>query len=106
MLESTGASISKSGVLIRLPSERWGHITSAHTEMEVHYFDVLETIREPDAIYSGNSDELLAVKEIEPGKVMVVCYKEDLESDDGFVITAYTTRNIRRIRQRNRVWPP
>ena len=105
MLESTGASTSPNGVRIRLPIERWEHITTAHTEMEVHYFNVMECVRDPDAIYSENSDELLAVKEIEPGKVIVVCYKENLEARDGFIITAYTTRNIRRIRQRNRIWP-
>ena len=103
--ESTGASISKNGVLIRLTTERWGHITYGHPQMAEHYFTVLDTIREPEAIYAGNSGELLAVKTIAPGRAVVVCYREQTDIDDGFVITAYPTSNIARIERRSRVWP-
>lgn len=46
---------SRNGVPIRLPDERWLHITEEHSEMAGYYFDVLETIREPDAIFQGKS---------------------------------------------------
>ncbi|MGB9714812.1 MAG: hypothetical protein ACPL1G_00140 [Thermodesulfovibrionales bacterium] len=44
--------------------------------MAGYYFEVLETIREPEAIYKDKAEELIAVKEIEVGKYMVVIYKE------------------------------
>jgi len=39
--------ISKTGVPIRFPEERWFHITEEHSEMAGYYFEVLETIEEP-----------------------------------------------------------
>jgi hypothetical protein len=33
--------ISKNNVLIRLPDERWFHITEEHSEMAGYYFEVL-----------------------------------------------------------------
>jgi hypothetical protein len=52
---------SKNGVPIRLTEERWFHITEEHSEMAGYYFEVLETITEPEAIYEGKAEELLAV---------------------------------------------
>lgn len=95
---------SKNDVPIRLPDERWLHITEEHSEMAGYYFDVLETIREPDVIYQGKSQELIAVKEIEPEKYIVVIYKE-LHKQDGFVITAFFTKEIKRIEdKRIKIW--
>lgn len=42
---------SKNDVAIRLPEERWFHITEEHSEMAGYYFEVLETVEEPEAIY-------------------------------------------------------
>ena len=44
---------SKNGVPIRLTEERWIHITEEHSEMAGYYFEVLETVEEPEAIYEG-----------------------------------------------------
>ena len=44
---------SKNGVSIRLTEERWFHITEEHSEMAGYYFEVLETVEEPEAIYYG-----------------------------------------------------
>ena len=63
---------SKNGVTIRLTQERWLHITEEHSEMAGYYYDVLEIIEEPDAVYEGKEGELLAVREIESGKYLVV----------------------------------
>jgi len=95
---------SKNAVSIRLTDERWLHITEEHSEMAGYYFEVLETIQDPEAIYEGKAEELLATKEIDPGKYLVVAYKE-VSKEDGFVITAFLTRRIEQLRRRIRIWP-
>jgi len=96
---------SKNGVSIRLTMERWFHITEEHSEMAGCYFEVLETIREPEAVYAGRHGELLEAKEMEPARrYMVVVYRE-LSEEDGFVITAFFTSRIARIERRAKVWP-
>lgn len=95
---------SKSGIPIRLTEERWIHITEEHSEMAGYYFEVLETISEPEAVYEGKAGDLLAVKEVETGKYMVVVYKE-ISKEDGFVITAFLTRRIKQIERREKIWP-
>ena len=47
--------------------------------------------------------ELLAIKEVEPGKDIVVVYRE-LEHD-GFVITAFLTRRRKSFDRRPQLWP-
>lgn len=94
---------SKGGVPIRLTEERWFHITEEHSEMAGYYFDVLETIEEPKAIYGGKSEELVALKEIETEKYMVVIYKE-ISKEDGFVITAFLTKRVKEIERRTKLW--
>lgn len=78
---------SKNSVPIRLTEERWFHITEEHSEMAGYYFEVLETVEEPEAIYEGKTGECISVREIEKGKYIVVVYRE-LSKEDGFVITA------------------
>ncbi|GAB4380630.1 MAG: hypothetical protein Kow0042_30840 [Calditrichia bacterium] len=95
---------SKNNVPIRLPEERWIHITDEHSEMAGYYFEVLETIQNPEAIFEGQGGELLATREIEPGKYLVVIYKE-VYKDDGFVITAFLTRRKEQIQRRKQLWP-
>lgn len=46
---------SKNGVPIRLTEERWFHITEEHSEMAGYYFEVLETLEEPEAICKGKT---------------------------------------------------
>lgn len=94
---------SLNGVPIRLPDERWLHLTEAHSEMAGYYADVLEAVEDPDAIYEGNSGELLAVKAIGTTKYLVVVYKE-VNRKDGFVITAIISSKMKQIERRKRVW--
>lgn len=94
---------SKNGVPIRLPDERWFHITEEHSEMAGYYFDVLEALEEPEVIYEGNAGELFAVKELEKDKYIVVIYKESTEKD-GFIITAYLTRRKAQLDRRRKLW--
>ena len=66
---------------------------------------VIETVETPKAVVEGAMSELLAYREIEPGKYLVVVYRESAPND-GFVITAFLTRQIRRrLEQRERIWP-
>ena len=65
--------------------------------------EVLETISQPERILEGGDGEFLAVHEWEPGKFLVVVYRE-LE-EDGFVITAFLTRRIRSLERRRQLWP-
>lgn len=95
---------SKNKVLIRLPAERWFHIIEEHSEMAGYYFEVLETIEEPEIIYEGQAGEYLAVREIETGKYIVVIYRE-VNKQDGFIITAFLTKRKKQLERRRRLWP-
>jgi hypothetical protein len=94
---------SKAGVPIRLTDERWAHVTEEHAELAGLRFEVLETVSSPERIFVGNFDELLAAREIEQGKYLVVVYRES--EGDGFIITAFLTRRIRSLERRKQAWP-
>jgi hypothetical protein len=66
---------SKNSVPIRLTEERWLHITEEHSEMAGYYFDVLETIADPEAIYEGKYGALISVRKIEIDKHLVKAIK-------------------------------
>jgi len=95
---------SKNNIKIRLTDERWRHITEEHSELAGYYFDVLETITDPDYIYKGIQDELLAVKEIIIEKYLVVIYREIIELNDGFIITAFFTKRKKHFERRKLIW--
>jgi len=84
---------SKNGIPIRLTDERWLHIVENHDEMAGYYDEVLQTVEVPDYIIKGYRGALIALREIEEGKFIVVVYKE-FESD-GFIITSYFSRKIK-----------
>ena len=71
--------------------------------MAGYYFEVLETVEAPEAIYAGKAGECIAVREIEKGKYIVVIYRE-LSEEDGFVITAFLTRRRRQLERRQKIW--
>lgn len=95
---------SKNGVPIRLPEERWFHITEEHSEMAGYYFEALETVESPEAIYRGRAGECIAIKEIETSKYIVVIYKE-INKEDGFIVTAFLTRRKKQFERRKKLWP-
>ena len=99
----TETVVSKNGVLIRLTDERWVHITEEHNELAGMRLEVLETITDPAQIFAGSYGELLAVREIESDKYLIVVYRE--LQHDGFIITAFLTRRIQAIRRRQVLWP-
>ncbi len=94
---------SKNNVPIRLPDERWLHITESHSEMAGFYSDVLETVEDPDAIYEGRLGEFLAMRETQTDKYLVVVYRE-VSEEDGFVITSFLTRRKTQLDRRPNIW--
>jgi hypothetical protein len=86
---------SHSGAPIRLTDERWQHIIRRHPEMESQRDRVLETVAQPEMIQQGDFEELLAIRFYArtplTSKFLVVAYRET-NSEDGFVVTAYLTR--------------
>ena len=99
----TSIVTSGNGVPIRLTDERWSHITEEHGELAGLRLDVLETVSEPARIVAGTGGELLAIRETEPDKWLVVVYRE--LDGDGFVITAFVTRRIASLERRKQLWP-
>lgn len=100
MLEKT---LSKNGIPIRLTDERWAHITEEHCELAGLRLEVMETVANPARIVAGKGGELLAVREIDPGKLLVVVYREN--DGDGFIITAFITSRVNSLNRRVQVWP-
>lgn len=92
-----------SSIPIRLPDERWEHICRRHEALTDRKQEVLQTVANPELILEGGEGELLAVTELEPNKWLVVVYRE-LE-DDGFIITAYSTRRTTSLKKRRQIWP-
>jgi hypothetical protein len=94
---------SKNGVPIRLTDERWAHIMEEHSELAGLRLEISETVANPTTIFAGNQGELLAVREVEPGKYLVVVYRESQR--DGFIITAFLTRKGQALHRRQQLWP-
>ena len=97
-------SLSRNGVSIRLTDERWQHIMEEHAELDGLRGDVLAAVSDSERVLSGPGGELLAVRTMEPGKALVVVYRE-FDSHDGFIITAFVTRRLRSLDQRVQIWP-
>lgn len=94
---------SKNGKPIRLNDERWAHIIEEHGELEGWRLQVLATINQPDRILAGGEGELLAVRQVQDSKCLVVVYRED--ANDGFIITAFLTRRLSSLEKRRQLWP-
>jgi len=97
---------SKNNKTIRLTTERWFHIAESHDYMAGYFYDVLETISDPDYVVAGKKEELLAVRfykktHIGP-KHLIVIYKET--NAKGFIITAFMTSKIDNILRRKILW--
>lgn len=77
---------SKNSKTIRLTAERWFHITESHDYMAGYFYDVLETISDPDYVVAGKKDDFLAIRFYKKthisSKHLVVAYKET--NQEGF----------------------
>jgi hypothetical protein len=96
-------SRSKNNVLIRLTDVGWQHIVEGHPELINNKKDILMAVSQPEHIFEGNTGELIAIRKSEAGKWLVVIYRELL--DDGFIITAFSTRRLQYLTKRTQVWP-
>lgn len=94
---------SRNGVPIRLTRERWAHIAEEHGELAGLRLEVLEAVAQPERVFQGGAGELLASREVEIGKWLIVVYRE--EEEDGFIITAFLTRKIAPLERRKQLWP-
>lgn len=96
-------ALSRNGIPIRLPDERWQHIVEDHPELVENKIQVLDVVSNPEIVFKGKDGELLAVRETEAGKWLVVAYRELTE--DGFIITAFLTRRRQYLSKRIQLWP-
>jgi len=96
-----GNAISKNNVRIRLPEERWFHITESHDYLSGLSDFVLETINNPEIIIKGDKNELIAIQRFN-NKHLVVIYKE-VNIEDGFIITAFITSQISKVKKDKKI---
>ena len=96
-------ALSRNGISIRLPDERWKHIIEDHPELVDRKTEVFEVVSNPECIFEGKDGELLAIREMQTGKWLVVAYRELTE--DGFIITAFFTRRRQYLSKRRQLWP-
>ena len=89
-------------VTIRLTDERWQHIIDNHDELIGKRKLVLDTVTNPDIIIQGKQDELFAIHKIHR-QWLVVIYKE-IDSNDGFIITAFLTSRIAYLLKKTIIW--
>ena len=97
-------AVSVHGVSIRLTAERWQHISQNHPEMAGYYYDILEAIEAPETVRSGTEGECIAERfSRQLQKRIIVVYREN--ENDGFVITAFTTKRTNWLAKRPQIWP-
>lgn len=65
-------------------SEHDRDITEEHGELAGLRQEIVETVASPTEIFAGNRGELLAVREVEPGKYLVVVYRESQQAAGRF----------------------
>ena len=76
-----------------------------HPELAGLRAAVLEAIANSDYVLEGSAGELLAVRMLDSSKALVVAYRE-VESWDGFVITAFVTSRVAALfKRRRQLWP-
>ncbi len=98
-------AISKNGVNIRLTEERWLHITYSHKEIDsTDFTEAHDVIENPDFILKGDEEELLAVKKRTRRRVWFVVVYKEININDGFVITAYLTTDMKWLLKREIIW--
>jgi hypothetical protein len=97
-------AFSINNVPIRLTDERWTHIVENHDDLAGYYFNVLETVTDPDWVFEGGKDEFWAAKLISGKKALLVIYKEIAKQKDGFILTAFFTTKIKKLMGRKTLW--
>lgn len=88
--------------MIRLTEERWKHIVLMHPVLADKKEQVLKTVKNPDYILEGRTDELLAVHSPSKRVYLVVVYRETV--GDGFIITAFETTDTTWLFKKEIIW--
>lgn len=101
-MSSVVASVNN--IPVHLTDERWIHIVENHNEVAGYYDKVLEAVANPKWIVQGYHDELWAILKINENKVLLVVYKEIKSENDGFIITAFFTSQIKKLKRRKIIW--
>lgn len=96
------STISKNGIVIRLTEERWKHIVLMHPSLTDKQKQVLKTVKNPDYVFKGKGEELLAVYTSSKKGYIVVVYRESV--GDGFIITAFETTDKLWLFKKELVW--
>lgn len=91
---STKSFTSVHNIRIRLTSERLDHIISNHPEIREYLWQLEVTLESPEIICEGKNNELIAIRKQKNNYYPVVIYKEEIDKNDGFIITAFITSNI------------
>lgn len=100
-----GTVTSTNGVSIRLTKERWAHIITSHLEINPKTNKwILMVVKNPDVILEGDFGELLAVKKKPRSKTYLVVPYKEVNSKDGFILTAYLTTDTKRLFKRKVIW--
>ncbi len=98
-------AISKNNIPIRLTQERWSHIINSHREITIRdKSKVISAVNDPDLILKGDVGELLAVKKVFGKNLWFVVVYKEIDSKDGFILTAYLTTDSRWLFQRKILW--
>lgn len=93
--------VSKLGVLIRTTNRHWQLITEQkHLEMKGKEEEVIKTLRNPSEVRLSGKDPGVYLYYRKSGKYFYCVVVRHLNSE-GFVITAYPTKNIK---EGERVW--
>jgi len=88
-------------VPIRLTEERWAHIIENKPYMRAYYEEVLAAVEKPTWVARGYAGALVAILSLGSRKFLNVVYRE-INRQDGFIITAFISRNVRK---GNLIWP-
>lgn len=74
-----------------------------HGELAQMIETVLDVVARPERVLAGAAGEMLAIREVQADKWLVVVHKE--EAADGFIITAFLTRRTASLKRRQQLWP-
>ncbi len=88
---------------IHLTTERLNHIIINHPEMIEHIFEFKEVISFPDYIVEGKNNERIALRQY-TDYYHVIIYKVDTKTKDGFIITSFTTTNVKYYLKKKIIW--
>jgi hypothetical protein len=75
-----------------------------HNEMAGYYDKVLDAVANLKWVVLGYHDELWAIMEISENKVLLAVYKEIKSENDGFIITAFFTSQLQKLKRRKMIW--